>query len=100
MNNIDTYKPLGDRVIVEMFDKESERVVSGIIIAGEERESKIASGVVVAVGLGVSENGKRVPIQVKKGDKVLFSKYSYDEMDIPGKNYISISETNILGIYE
>lgn len=99
MSNIKSYKPLSDKVIVSVADKSSEKVVSGIIIAvANDKESKLQEGVVVRVGKGRYESGKRVPMQVKEGDKVLFSKYSYDEIDIDHIKYLILSESAIVSI--
>ena len=61
-------------------------------------KEKPAKGEVVAVGPGKYEDGKRVPLSVKVGDTVLFSRYGYDEVKIEGQEYYIISESNILGI--
>lgn len=92
-------KPLGDRVVVLPSGKEGEKkLASGIIIPETVDKEKPAQGTVVAVGPGKYEDGKRVPMQVKVGDVVLFSKYGYDEVKIEGQEYYIISESNILGI--
>jgi len=91
--------PLGDRVVVRPSEKEGEKkLASGIIIPETVDKEKPAKGEVIAVGQGKYEDGKRVPIQVKVGDVVLFSKYGYDEVKIEGQDYYIISESNILGI--
>jgi len=91
--------PLGDRVVVRPSEKEGEKkLASGIIIPETVDKEKPAKGEVIAVGQGKYEEGKRVPIQVKVGDVVLFSKYGYDEVKIEGQDYYIISESNILGI--
>jgi chaperonin GroES len=92
-------KPLGDRVVVMPSEKEGEKkLASGIIIPETVDKEKPAQGMVVAVGPGKYEDGKRVPIQVKVGDTVLFSRYSYDEVKIEGQEYYFIEESKILGI--
>lgn len=91
--------PLGDRVVVEPADKEGEKkLASGIIIPETVDKEKPAKGEVIAVGPGKYEDGKRVPLQVKVGDTVLFSKYGYDEVKIEGREYYILSESSILGI--
>src|SRR3989344_1074342 len=91
--------PLGDRVVVQPAEKEGEkRLASGIIIPETVDKEKPAQGEVVAVGPGKFEDGKRVPMQVKVGDTVLFSKYGYDEVKIEGVEYYILSESNILAI--
>jgi len=92
-------KPLGDRVVVMPSEKEGEKkLASGIIIPETVDKEKPAQGTVVAVGPGKFEDGKRIPMQVKTGDTVLFSKYGYDEVKISGQEYYILSESNILGI--
>lgn len=91
--------PLGDRIVVKPSEKEGEkRLASGIIIPETVDKEKPAKGEVVAVGPGKYEEGKRVPMQVKVGDVVLFSKYGYDEVKIEDQEYYILSESGILGI--
>ena len=91
--------PLGDRIVVKPSEKEGEKVLaSGIIIPETVDKEKPAKGEVIAVGAGKYEEGKRIPLQVKVGDIVLFSKYGYDEVKIEGQEYYILSESNILGI--
>ena len=91
--------PLGDRIVVLPAEKDGEKkLASGIIIPETVDKEKPAKGEVVAVGVGKYEDGKRVPMQVKVGDTVLFSKYGYDEVKIDGQEYYILSESNILGI--
>ncbi len=95
-------KPLGDRVIVRpLTDNEAGTVsASGIIIPDTAKKEKPEQGVVIAVGLGKwDEDGeKRIPLEVKVGDRVVFSKYGYDEIKIENKEYFIVSENSILGI--
>lgn len=91
--------PLGDRIVVKPSEKEGEKVLaSGIIIPETVDKEKPAKGEVIAVGAGKYEEGKRIPLQVKVGDIVLFSKYGYDEVKIEGQEYYILSESNVLGI--
>ena len=91
--------PLGDRIVVQPSAKEGEKkLASGIIIPETVDKEKPAQGTVIATGPGKYEDGKRVPMQVKVGDQVLFSKYGYDEVKIDGETYYILSESNILGI--
>ena len=91
--------PLGDRVVVKPSEKEGEKkLASGIIIPETVDKEKPAQGVVVAVGPGKYEDGKRIPPQVKVGDTIIFSKYGYDEVKIEGQEYYILSESSILGI--
>jgi len=91
--------PLGDKIVVLPSEKEGEKkLASGIIIPETIDKEKPAKGEVIAVGPGKYEDGKRVPLQVKIGDTVLFSKYGYDEVKIGDQEYYIISESNILAI--
>ncbi len=95
-------KPLGDRVIVRpLTDNEAGTVsASGIIIPDTAKKEKPEQGVVIAVGLGKwNEDGdKRISMEIKVGDRVVFSKYGYDEIKIENKEYFIVSENSILGI--
>src|SRR3989344_2108744 len=94
-------KPLGDRVLVEPLDNESEKTKSVIIIPDTVSKEKSEQGWVVAVGEGRrNDEGKLIPLAVKKGQKVIFSKYGPDEVKIDGKEYFIISEANILAVIE
>jgi chaperonin GroES len=96
-------KPLGDRVIVRpLTEEESGKMsASGIFIPESAKKEKAEQGIVIAVGLGKwDEDGeKRIPMEVKVGDKVVFSKYGFDELKISNKDYYIVSETSILGIF-
>jgi chaperonin GroES len=90
-------RPLHDRLIVKRFDEE-EKTKGGIIIPDNAKE-KPQQGEVIAVGNGkVLEDGKTVPLEVKKGDRVLFGKYSGTEIKIDGIDYLMMREDDILGI--
>ena len=92
-------RPLQDRVIVKRV-KEEEKTKGGIIIPGAAKE-KPARGKVVAVGKGrVTESGKVEPLDVKKGDIVLFSKYGGTEITIEGTEHLIMREEDILAIVE
>ena len=92
-------KPLGNRVLIKMIEAE-ETTKSGIILsAGSQEKPQIAE--VVEVGPGeVDENGKIVEMQVKKGDKVITSKYSGNEIKYEGIDYIIVKQSDILAIVE
>ncbi|MEP6685549.1 MAG: co-chaperone GroES [Verrucomicrobiota bacterium] len=90
-------RPLGDRVLVQPID-EKEVKKGGIIIPDTAKE-KPQEGKVVALGTGkVDDNGKKVEFTVKKGDKVLISKYGGTEIKIDGESYQIMREDDILGI--
>ncbi len=94
-----TFKPAGDRVLVKPETVE-EKTASGIIIPDTARKEKPETGVVVAVGDGKrTDKGDRIPVQYKVGDKVMFSKYGYDEVTIGEEEYYVVSESNILGTF-
>lgn len=91
--------PLGDKIVVRPAGKTGEKkLASGIIIPETVDKEKPAEGEVVAVGAGKYEDGKRIPLQVKVGDTVIFSKYGYDEVKIDGQEYYILSESQVLGI--
>ena len=90
-------KPLGDRVLVEPVE-EKETKKGGIIIPDTAKE-KPQEGKVVALGTGkLDDNGKKVEFTVKKGDKVLISKYGGTEIKVDGESYLIMREDDILGI--
>ena len=101
--NTDTKKmkvtPLADRVLVKPFEAADEKTPSGIIIPDTAKQEKPERGRVVAVGEGKrNENGDVMPLRVKVGDTVIFSKYGYDEVKIDDENYYIIAESGILAI--
>lgn len=92
-------RPLQDRIIVQRIEEE-EKTAGGIIIPDTAKE-KPQIGKVTAVGKGKkTEDGKVLPMDVKKGDKVLFSKYSGTEVKLDGEEYLIMKEDDILGIVE
>ena len=92
-------KPLSDRVVVKPQAAE-EKTASGIILPDTAKE-KPQEGKVVAVGNGkVAEDGKKTPLDVKKGDKVLFSKYSGSEVKLDGEDHLIMREDDILAVLE
>lgn len=93
-------KPLADRVLVEPSDVDESKSAGGIIIPDTAKE-KPQEGVIAAVGPGrTDENGKLIMMNVKVGDKVLYSKYGGTELKYGGKDYLIMSESDILAIYE
>ena len=92
-------RPLQDRVLVQRTDEE-ETTKGGIIIPDTAKE-KPQQGKVIAVGKGkILDNGTRVEPDVKKGDKILFGKYSGTEIKVEGEEYLIMREDDILGILD
>jgi chaperonin GroES len=92
-------RPLHDRVIVERVDEE-ETTKGGIIIPDTAKEKPV-EGKVLAVGDGkVADDGKKIPLEVKAGDKVLFGKYAGTEIQIEGEEHIIMREDDIIAIVE
>lgn len=92
-------KPLADRILVKRIEEE-ETKKGGIIIPDTARE-KPQQGEVIAVGPGrVDEQGKRIPMEVKVGDRILFGKYAGTEVKIDEEEYLIMREDDVLGIIE
>jgi chaperonin GroES len=92
-------KPLNDRILVARLEEE-QKSAGGIIIPDTAKE-KPQEGKVVEAGPGkLDDSGKRIPIQVKKGDRVLFSKYAGNDVKIDGKEYIFMREDDILCVLD
>jgi len=92
-------RPLHDRIVVRRIDEE-ETTKGGIIIPDSAKE-KPSEGKVIAVGKGkIDDEGKTHSLDVKKGDRVLFSKYSGTEVQIDGEEHLIIREDDVLGICE
>ena len=92
-------RPLQDRLLVKRIDEE-ETTKGGIIIPDSAKE-KPQEGMVMAAGNGkVSDDGKVHPLDVKKGDRVLFSKYAGTEVNIDGEEHLIVREDDVLGIVE
>ena len=93
------FRPLHDRVLVSRVDADT-KTAGGIIIPDSAQE-KPSEGKVVAVGNGLKDdNGKATPLDVKKGDKILFGKWSGTEVTVEGQELIIMKESDILGIIE
>ena len=93
-------KPLADRVVIEPLN-ENEVTKAGIILPDTVDKEKPEKGKVLAVGPGkLSENGTRTPVEVKVGDVVVFKKYSPDEVKIDGKDYLVLSESDLMAVIE
>jgi chaperonin GroES len=90
-------KPLGDRIVVEPAERE-ERTASGIILP-ETAKEKPQEGTVLAVGPGRrDEEGKRIPMDIKKGDRVLYAKYAGTEVKVDDKKLLILKESDILAL--
>ena len=89
-------EPLEDRIVVKPGEEE-ETTVSGIVIPDTAKE-KPQEGEVVAVGPGRFEDGKRIPMDVKVGDKVIYSKYGGTEVKLEGDEYLILSARDVLAI--
>lgn len=90
--------PLFDRVVLKAIVAE-ETTASGIILTGQAKE-KPSQGEVVAVGPGGVIDGKEITMQVKVGDKVIYSKYSGTDVELDGENYIVVKQQDILAIIQ
>lgn len=91
-------KPLGDRVVIKNVEAE-ETTHSGIVLPGSAKE-KPQMAEVIAVGPGGNVDGKEVTMQVKVGDKVIYSKYAGNEVKLDGSEVIIVRQSDILGIVE
>ena len=92
-------RPLQDRILVKRV-KEEEKTKGGIIIPDTAKEKPI-EGKVIATGNGkLNEEGKRVALEVKKGDQILFGQYSGAEVKIEGEEYLIMREDDVLGVIE
>lgn len=90
-------KPLGERIIIEIVETE-EKTASGIVLPDSAKE-KPQEGKVVAVGSGrLTKDGERVPLEVKEGDLVVFSKYAGTEVKYEGTEYLILREDDVLAV--
>ena len=92
-------RPLHDRIVVKRIE-EQETIRGGIIIPDSAKE-KPQEGEVIAVGNGkVNDDGKKIPLDVKAGDRILFGKYSGNEIKLDGEEYIIMREDEVLGVLD
>ena len=91
-------RPLGDKMLVRPLETD-EVTKSGIVLPDTAKE-KPQEGEVLAVGSGKLEDGKRIPLEVKKGDRIIFTKYGGDEIKVNGEELKIISESDVLAIVE
>ncbi|HOI25042.1 MAG TPA: co-chaperone GroES [Caldisericia bacterium] len=90
-------RPLGDRVVVKLI--EAEQTTKGGIILPDTAKEKPQKAKVLAVGTGrILDNGTRVPLDVREGDLIVFSKYGGTEIKIEGEDYLIVNERDILGV--
>lgn len=90
-------KPLGDRIVIELVEAE-EKTSSGIVLPDSAKE-KPQEGKVVAAGTGrVLDSGQRIDLEVKEGDRIIFSKYSGTEVKHEGNEYLILRESDVLAI--
>ena len=93
------FKPLHDRVLVRRVQSD-EKTKGGLIIPDSAKE-KPAEGKVMAVGNGkLDDDGKRIPLEIKKGDRILFGKYSGTEVKIEGEEHLVMREDDVLAVIE
>ncbi|MGD8290288.1 MAG: co-chaperone GroES [Desulfobacterales bacterium] len=92
-------RPLQDRILVQRVEEET--TTKGGIIIPDTAKEKPAEGKVTAVGAGkIGEDGKRIALEIKKGDRILFGKYSGTEVKIGGEEYLIMREDDVLGIID
>ncbi|NLZ53102.1 MAG: co-chaperone GroES [Thermoanaerobacteraceae bacterium] len=91
-------KPLGDRIIIKVLEKE-EKTKGGIVLPDTAKE-KPQKGEVLAVGSGEIIEGKKVPLEVKVGDKIIFSKYAGTEVKLDDEEYLILRQSDVLAILE
>ena len=93
-------KPLSDHILIEPI-KVEEKTSGGIFLPETAEKDKPEQGIIIAIGNGKkTDDGKIVPVSVKPGDKVLFTKYGPNEIKVDGKEYLIASESDILAIIE
>ncbi|AYO31565.1 MAG: chaperonin GroES [Thermoanaerobacteraceae bacterium] len=91
-------KPLGDRIVIKVLEKE-ERTKGGIVLPDTAKE-KPQKGEVLAVGSGEIIDGQKVPLEVKVGDKIIFSKYAGTEVKIDDEEYLILRQSDVLAIIQ
>ncbi|HJQ93050.1 MAG TPA: co-chaperone GroES [Candidatus Thermoplasmatota archaeon] len=92
-------RPLHDRILVKRLEEQDEK--HGSIIIPDTAKEKPQEGKVIAVGSGkVTDEGKKLPLDVKAGDRILFGKYSGSEVKIDGDEYLILREEDVLGILD
>ena len=98
--SINKIRPYADRLVIEALN-EAELTVSGIVLPDTVSKEKPQKGKVIAVGPGkMDKSGKRVPMEVKVGDAVIFTKYGPHEVKIDGKEYLIANESDVMAVIE
>ncbi|MBQ7151868.1 MAG: co-chaperone GroES [Synergistaceae bacterium] len=93
-------KPLGDRILVKVLNDELKKSKGGIVLPDTAKE-KPTEGKVLAVGTGkILDNGQKQPVEVKVGDRIIFSKYAGTEVKVDGEELVIFSERDVLAIIE
>jgi chaperonin GroES len=94
-------RPIGDRILVEPIEEKEEKGKKGGIIIPDTAKEKPMASLVVAVGVGkTDDDGKRIPLEVKKGDRVLVSKYGGTEIKVDGKDYRIFNGDDVLAVFD
>jgi chaperonin GroES len=94
-------RPIGDRILVEPIEEKKENGKKGGIIIPDTAKEKPMESLVVAVGVGkTDDDGKRIPLEVKKGDRVLVSKYGGTEIKLDGKDYRIFNGDDVLAVID
>jgi chaperonin GroES len=94
-------RPIGDRILVEPIEEKEEKGKKGGIIIPDTAKEKPMESLVVAVGVGkTDDDGKRIPLEVKKGDRVLVSKYGGTEIKVDGKDYRIFNGDDVLAVFD
>jgi chaperonin GroES len=94
-------RPIGDRILVEPIEEKEEKGKKGGIIIPDTAKEKPMESLVVAVGIGkTDDDGKRIPLEVKKGDRVLVSKYGGTEIKVDGKDYRIFNGDDVLAVFD
>src|SRR5690349_8368915 len=95
------FRPIGDRILVERIVEKEEKGKKGGIIIPDTAKEKPMESLVVAVGIGkTDDDGKRIPLEVKKGDRVLVSKYGGTEIKLDGKDYRIFNGDDVLAVVD
>ena len=101
MSMTSNIRPVGDRILVEPIEEKENKNKKGAIIIPDTAKEKPMESMVVALGTGkTDDNGKKVPFEIKKGDRVLVSKYGGTEIKLDGKEFKILSSDDVLAVLE